>query len=118
MRSGPRGSPVKLQRKTDLAALRHRLAGAADRVGSVKVPHRIGERCRIDGSRFSEGFPTGARYPIELGEDRMSLPHLLAQLAERLENQGMADGTRQGADDPPVLARFARREDGAARQLD
>src|SRR5262245_7508307 len=118
MRSGLRRCLVALRREAHLTAMRHRLAGAANRVGSVKVPHRIDERGRIDWSPFTKGFPMRARYPIGLGENRISPAHPLAQLAQRLEIQRLADGIRQGANNPPILARFAGWKDGTARQLD
>src|SRR5215472_19013823 len=48
----------------------------------------------------------------------MIFPHAVAQLEERAVAQGMADGIGQSPNDPPILACFARREHGAARQLD
>src|SRR6266852_3758144 len=84
---------VALQREADLAASRHRLAGAADRVGSVEVRRRIGERGWIDRSRLAEGFPGCGPHPVGLGEDRIRLPHATTQLAERVESKGMTYGS-------------------------
>ena len=47
----------------------------------------------------------------------MLLPHLAAQIAQRIERQRTADGTGQGAHDLPVLARLSGREHCAPRQL-
>src|SRR5229473_1200395 len=84
---------VALQREADLAASRHRLAGAADRVGPVEVRRWIGKRGRIDRSRLAEGFPGCASHPVGLGEDRIGLPHAATQLAERVESKGMTYGS-------------------------
>src|SRR5467141_3305555 len=102
MRTCARWRLAALQREANFAALRHRRAGAANRVGSIEIRRRIGEGGRIDRSRLSEVFPLRASYPIGLGEDWMSLPHALTQFAERIERQGMAEGIRQSPENPPI----------------
>src|SRR6516225_11908696 len=106
-----------LPRRVDLAAARHRVAGAAYRVGSVIVRDRVGERSRIDRPRLAEDTPGCAYHPVGLCEDRMRLPHAVAQLGQGVERKGMADSAGQNAQDSPILVRFARWEDGTARQL-
>src|SRR5205807_5939066 len=57
-------------------------------------------------------------HPLSLGEDRVFLPHAVAQLEDRVVTEGMAYGIGQHTNNPPILARFAGREHGTARQLD
>src|SRR6185312_5319718 len=52
------------------------------------------------------------------GEARIRRRHARAQRAERIIRQGLAENARKRAQDRPILARIARREDGAARELD
>ena len=45
------------------------------------------------------------------------MPHAAAQFGQAVEGKGMADGAGQSAQDFPILARFAGREDRTVRQL-
>jgi len=47
----------------------------------------------------------------------MRPPHAAAQLRKGIEGKGAADEAGQSTQDPPILARFTRRKDGAAGQL-
>src|SRR5438270_131315 len=71
MRAGPHRRFMALQREADLAALRHRLAGAAYRIGPIEVGDRVGDARRIDRSRLSESLPMRGSHPLSLGEDRV-----------------------------------------------
>src|SRR5260221_9507988 len=100
------------------AAFRHRRRGAADRIGLIEIGDRIGERRRRDRAGTAELAPWRRRHRVDGGEMRIGIDEVAAQLGKRIVRQFAAERVRQGAQDRPVLARVARREDGAARRLD
>src|SRR6516164_10630657 len=93
-----------------LAALRHRVAGAADRVSLIKVLDRMFEEIASDRPRLPEGLPRRPRHHVRFGQDWMLVPHLAAQPAQLLERQRTTDRAGQGAHNLPILARLSRRE--------
>ena len=68
-------------REEDVAALGHRSARAADRVGAVEISDRIGERRRIDRSRATKLAPCAPGHLVDRGERRVGLAQSEAQLA-------------------------------------
>src|SRR5579883_2133143 len=98
-------------------ASRHGLRAAADRVGHVVVPDRIGESSPVERAGGAEIPPGGGRHRPELREGGMRRGETGLHLLEGVVGQLAAERLGKRAQDRPILARIAGREDGAAGAL-
>src|SRR6201999_2087483 len=96
MSAGPRRSLVPPVDKK-LAASRHGVAGAANRIGSIKIRDRICEGIGGDRPGLPERPPRSPRHLIRFSQYRMLLPHPAAQIAQGIEWQRTADRAGYGA---------------------
>src|SRR5258708_11189814 len=101
------GLLLRRRDEVDLGAWRHRLRGAADRVGHVVVGDRQAERRRIDRTVGAERAPRGGLDRVEPVEVRMVGIEPGMELGEAVERQRAAERLRPRAHDRPGLARLA-----------
>ena len=99
-------------------ALRHGRARAADRVGHVVIRHRRHERRGAIAAPSPAGPVVSEhaepRQDVDAREHRVHRSSRARSASDRVVRQRLAEALAEGAQDPPILARLARRIDGAA----